>query len=480
METKQSQLRRGGNLVIRPLRFLISLGVMTVLAGCAVGPDYKRPTVTVENQWNAQLPHNGNSDALVNWWQKFDDAVLLSLLQSAETNNPTLARAAAAIDESRAALTSSNANFLPSVSLNASNTKSGDKASASTSVTSTRKSTGLDASWELDVFGATRRASESARAGLDASVGSWHDARISLAAEVASTYVNYRACQLQLALNEKDQQSRQETARITGLSVNAGLTSSANGALAAASAASAQSSLISQKAECDLTIKSLVMLTGLAEPELRLQLASGTAKLPSLAEFSVDSIPASLVSQRPDVAVAERNLVAANAAVGVAVGNEYPRFSLQGAISLLTVAGTQTKPWSFGPSLSLPLFEGGAGVAGINSAKARYAQSLASYRNTVASAVKEVEQALVRLDAAIQREKSTAASAQGYRQFFDATSKNWQAGGVSLLTLEDARRTAISADQSLVSLQRDRVLYWIALYKALGGGWQGDLSAPKS
>jgi len=128
-------------------------------------------------------------------------------------------------------------------------------------------------------------------------------------------------------------------------------------------------------------------------------------------------------------------------------------------------------PWSFGPTLSIPIFNGGALSAKVESARASYDSALATYKSSVRNAVKEVEQALVRLDGAVRREDDARASAAGYRAYFTASEQNWRAGGTSLLNLETARRNAITAELNLISLQQARVDYWIALYKAMGGGW---------
>jgi outer membrane protein TolC len=169
---------------------------------------------------------------------------------------------------------------------------------------------------------------------------------------------------------------------------------------------------------------------------------------------------------------AERTLAAASADIGVAEANRYPRLSLAGSITAGSTGGVQTQPWSFGPSLSLPLFDGGALKAKVAGAEASYASALAAYRSAVRTAVKEVEQGLVRLDAAGRRSGDLASSASSYRKYYDAARENWRAGSISLLALEESRRNALQAGQNAIAVQRDRLLYAIALYKALGGGWQ--------
>jgi multidrug efflux system outer membrane protein len=298
---------------------------------------------------------------------------------------------------------------------------------------------------------------------------------------VAGKYVNYCACQLLAHALERDVKSREESARITDIAANVGLTAPADAQLARAGHADTAGYLTAQQAACDITVKSLVTLTGMSEAELRKTLQGGREAIPQPAEFAVASLPVTLLAQRPDLAAAERELAAASADIGVAEGNRYPRLSLLGSLthdaSRSGGATITDKPWSFGPSLSLPIFNGGALAAQQTAAGARYEQALARYRKAVRAAVEEVETALVNLDSATRRVGDARIATTGYAAYFNAAEKNWRAGGLSLLMLEDARRSAAAAERNEIALQRERVLNWIALYKALGGGWDGQISS---
>jgi len=324
-----------------------------------------------------------------------------------------------------------------------------------------------------------RRSAESADALLQARQADWHDARVSLAAEVATDYVTYRACQLTLQTVQSNALSIQATARITQRSLQAGMTSRADADLADASAASASATAISQKTECDITIKALVALTGLAEPALRQLLDTQPPKLPPSASLTVHTLPVDLLSQRPDLVSAERALASASAKIGVAEADRYPRLSLTGSLSRTRTDGVDTTPWSFGPSLSLPLLNGGAKRAAVDSAQAAYDLELATYRQAVRTAVQEVEKNLLQQDSAERRTADVRRSAVGYRSFATSVEANWRAGGDSLLNLEVARRNAIAAEQTLIAVQRDQLLYGIALYKAVGGGWPVSIGDAK-
>ncbi len=462
------------------LRLVRQLGLLccAALAACTtVGPAYQTPNpqqLSLPSQWQAALPHAGHTGQLLAWWERFNDPALTALLQAAEASNPSLHKASANIASARASTATARASGLPAVSGAASATRSNTLGLAQTSVTG-----GLDASWEIDLFGSVRRSAESADALLQARQADWHDARVSLAAEVATDYVTYRACQLTLAASQADARSSQATARITQRARQAGITARADASLADASAASAAATAIAQQAECDVTVKALVALTGLQEPALRHQLDAQAPQLPTPSGFEVRSLPVDLLSQRPDLVAAERALAAASAQIGVAEADRYPRLSLIGSLSATRTAGVNTTPWSFGPSLSLPLLNGGAKRAAVDSAQAAYDLALASYQQAVRTAVQEVEQSLVRQASAEQRTANVQRSAEGYRNYATAIEVHWRAGGDSLLNLEVARRNASAAEQNLVTVQRDQLLYGIALYKAVGGGWSASLENAK-
>lgn len=456
----------------------ISLSFVSVLflAGCALQPEYKTPQIAVADTWQAPHAHSGSTAELVGWWQRFDDPTVAELIRITEADSPSLAQAFASIDASRASLASSNASAWPDLTGSASLTREKQVVVQGVNTApSTERSASLDASWEIDLFGKLRNNRASARAQLQGSIDDWHDARISLAAEVADDYVQYRACRLLRKAYEQQAASQQQTARSTRAAVNAGLRTDADVYLAEASAASASSTAVAQEVLCEELVKSLVELTGEDETQLRRLIDAATEDLPEPAGFTVDSVPADLLRQRPDLASAERSLASAYAKIGAARADRFPSLSLSGSIS--TAASNLASPatsWSFGPSLSLPIFNGGEKKAAVDSAQAAYQKQLAIYRGDVRSAVKEVEQALVDLDGAARRSEDATHAAEQYRRYARAMDASWSAGFDSLLSLEEARRSSISAEVTLIELQRDRLRDWVKLYKALGGGWKAE------
>jgi NodT family efflux transporter outer membrane factor (OMF) lipoprotein len=446
------------------------------LAGCALTPPGPAPAPAAPAAWSAPPPaaHGGSTAALAQWWSQFDDPLLARLVDATQRNNGSLTQAAARIDEARANARIAGSGAWPAFGASAAATRAQLEVPGPTSLLTT-SSGGLDMLWEIDVFGVTRNSAAAARARAEAAVADWHDLRVTLAAETAAAYVGYRACEALVDVFTEDTTSQRRTAELTRVKADAGLDSPANAALASASAADASNRLIDQRADCDVLVKSLVALTAIPEPELRRQLAARRAQLPQPAQFAIDAVPARTLMQRPDLVALERNVLAASGEVGAAQADRYPRISLAGTISVASARGGSTSisgtNWSIGPALSLPLFDAGRRAASVDAAQARYVEARARYEQRARDAVREVEQALVRLDAASRREADALVAAQGFRRFFEASQARYDVGAESLLDLESARRNALLAAATLVGVQRERVDAWVTLYRAVGGGW---------
>lgn len=424
--------------------------------------------------WQAPLPHGGTVDRLSDWWRQFDDPALLSLQDAAQRESATLAQAAARIGQAQAVAVAAQAAGLPSLDASAAASRGTLNVGTNLLLVNQARAS-LQAGWEIDLFGRVQRERESTQARLQARQDDWHEARVSLAAEVAAQYLQYRYCEALVAISQADAQSRAGTATVTERAAQAGFQAPAAAALAQASAAEAASRVIAQRAECDVIVKALVALTGLSEPAVREQLARSAGRMPVPRAFEVTAVPASLLSQRPDLAAAERAVAAASADIGVAEGDRYPRLSLLGSVGPLALRtgafSGNLLTWSIGPSLSVPVFDAGRRAANVQAAKAAYAAAEADYRARARQAVREVEEALVRLDSAARREEDAVRASEGYRRAERAAQVRWENGLGSLLELEEARRYALTADSALATVRRDRVAAWVALYRALGGGW---------
>ncbi len=477
----------------QPVLAACALSLVTVgtlgMTGCAsplaLSPDYTPPEadrLLPAAQWQAALPHEGRSQNLLDWWKTFNDPVLDTLLARAEKDSPTLAEAAARINEARSHLETTESHHWPTLSLNAHALRNNGSADIPTPAMTTRGTT-LDARWEIDLFGHTHQGTErAASARLSGSEQGWHAARISLAAEVADHYVRYRACERLLGIDQAEQTSRQQSRATIERAVQEGLLSTTDLQQARASEAMAISQAKNSAALCALLRKSLVTLTGEPESSLQVLLDSTHAKaIPEPAAFSVDTLPVALLSQRPDLAAAERELAATHAEIGAAHADRFPRLSLVGSLTRDKTRADDgptyiSSPWFFGPALSLPLFNGGALAAREEAAQARHTQALARYRQAVRLAIEEAEGALVNLDAAQTTQTQSRVIALAWQGQLDSAEKQFQAGSISRLALEESRRLAQNAQRQTLISQRELVRRWIGLYKALGGGWSASSS----
>jgi multidrug efflux system outer membrane protein len=453
-----------------------AIGLPLALAGCASTPAIGVPETAgsqVATRWHASLPHGGRVEDLRQWWSRIDDPLVPRLIDAAQRASPTLAQAAANLADARAARVTSGAALWPSLDLAASTTRGRSEAGAPIGQAS---SLGLDAAWELDLFGARRAGLAAAEARLASSQAGWHDARVSVAADVAKNYVELRVCEAHVQQARVDAASRARTFRLTELAAAGGVRSPATAALARASAAEGELALEGWTARCELLVKALVALTAQHEPTLRRDLAEKNARLPTPAGFAVDAVPADVLAQRPDIHAAARDVVAASAASAQAHAQRWPRITLAGSIGAARVSSlgvrTDGAVWSLGPvAITFPLFDGGTRRANAEAARVRYEAATTIYAARLRTAIQEVEGALVALESAARQGESASVAADGFERSYRATAASYLAGAASLFDLEDARRSLVSAQGRLIDLRRDRLLAWVSLYRSMGGGW---------
>lgn len=472
----------------RPLarwpRRLAYASLPLLLAACSVMRPPARVDAPAPAQWQtpapAALPHGGSPQDLATWWAQASDPLLVELIAAAQDASPTLASAAARIAEARAARVQAGAAGLPTLDGTLAASRGNSLAGAGSGTSSlpafTNAQAGVQARWEIDLFGGLAAGRDAASARLDASQAQWHAARVSVAAETANAYVAERACARQLALVDSEVASRNESARLTGLSVQAGFAAPADAVLVRAGAADAAARRTQQQTQCALQRQAIVALTGWEATRLAQRLDARPAAYAVPALPGVDTVPARALAQRPDVYAAERAVAAASADAGAAQAQRYPSLSLGGNISVMHLRGAGTsqnlQTWSIGPlSLTVPIFDGGVRSAQADAAQARYDEAVAQYRASVRQGVREVEEALLRLQDAERRAGDAGNAERLYQSAFEAAQVRYDNGLSNLFELEDARRTWFAAQAALVTLQRDRGEAWVALYRSLGGGW---------
>ena len=464
------------------LACVITLLAPALLAGCAAwhGPLQTPPTkasITPPAAWQSPLPHNGKITDLAQWWAGLNDPLLVQLIEGAQATSGTLADARARIARARAARVAAGAARGPSLdaSLSASRSLQQPGTDAANSI-----GLGVQASWEADLFGGKAAASNAAQARLDGAQAAWHDARVVVAAEVATQYLNQRNCEAQLWVIEADAKSRADSAQLADLTAKAGFTAPATAQLARASAADGAARVTELRAQCQRDVLVLAALIGAPLADVQAVLKQNppinAELIDKTALFSISTLPAEVIAQRPEVFQAEREVAASSGDVTSTDALRLPRLSLFGSIGAAQVSGggltSEGATWSIGPlAITLPLYDGGARAANVQAAQARYEAAVAQYRSKARQAVAEVEIALLNLQSTASRQGDSQAAAQGYRASFNATQARYRSGLASLVELEDARRTLLASETALISLQRERVAAWISLYRAVGGGW---------
>ena len=454
-------------------RALFAAAAVLTLSGCSSVMPPTRVSAEAPPQWYAPLPHQGSVESLAQWWQQQGDPLLVELIAAAQGASPSISAALARVENARAQQAAAFGALVPNLVAQVVGNRGVSQPGLP--VTNSQQ-VGLQAAWEIDLVGANRAVNKAAAANVEGSQAQWHDARVSVAAEVANLYYGQANCLKQRALTQRDAASRQETARLTEISAHAGFLAPSVAAMARASAADGNSRLTQQTAQCTLISKALVALTGVAEPELRQKLALAQTRPAQGASISIASVPAQTLAQRPDVFSAERDVMVASAQVGAAVAQRLPRLSLNGNIASthVTTNGLDTDgtTWSFGPlAISLPLFDAGQRAAAVQSAEANYRAVVSTYRARVRNAVREVEEALINLDSSQARARDATVASESYAQTLTATQTRFSQGLASLVELEDARRNALASESALLALDLERSQAWVALYRALGGGF---------
>lgn len=429
--------------------------------------------LSIPSAWSqpAQTGNAGAADSLVQWWHKFNDPLLTTLVTQALQANTSVRTAQAALQQSRALRDVKGAALLPGVT--ASTSARSDQTNANTPNNSFRA--GLDASWEPDIFGGQRSSLNAAEADTYAAQASLGDAQVSVAAEVALAYIQLRGQQSQLEIARSNLASQQETLQLTDWRAQAGLVTSLEVEQARAASEQTAAQIPTLQASIAKTQHALAVLTGQSPDALQALLAP-VAALPQVAQDLALDIPAQTLRQRPDVRAAEHRVSAALARVSVADAARYPSFSIGGSVGLsaLTLAGLgsgATVANALLASISVPLFDGGAARAQVDAQQAALEQARVAYEAVVLSALKDVEDALVALSGDRARLVRLQSAAEAASNAALLAQQRYSSGLIDFQTVLQTQRTLLTAQDSVASSQADISADHVRLYKALGGGW---------
>ncbi|CAM2887807.1 efflux transporter outer membrane subunit [Rariglobus hedericola] len=466
---------------MKTLLLSLTTAATAIAALPSVGPDYQRPDAPTPATYRDAA--DTTSVALApDWWRAFNDPALDALITRALAANQDLRAALARVEQSRALAGVARSAYLPSLAADPSLTRERssrtvDNALPDSPATTHRLS--IDLSWELDLFGRVRRLNQSARADLDAAGATFAAARLSLTAEVATTHFTLRALDRELAIVTQTTAVRRDTLQLIQARVRQGTADDVALARAETELAATEADAAALAIRRSATQNALAVLLGEPAPSsdhstLITQLSTPPPAIPA-------GLPGNLLTRRPDIAAAERSLAAASARIGVAKSAFFPTIALTGAAGYASAdISDLTKPdsrlWSFGPSIYLPLFQGGRNKANLARSRAAYDEAAATYQQSVLVALREVQDALTasRLlgDQAAAQSRAVASARRGA----DLSQKRYDAGFVSYFEVVDAQRTALVVERADAQLAGQRWITHVALIKALGGGWSQPTS----
>ena len=464
----------------RSATFLASASVVLLTACASLSPaSSDLPATPVPAAWSTGPTATAGSSAtvLAQWWQRFNDPALSALVTQALQANTSVKSAQAALLQARAQRDVQSANAGPSLSASGSAQRSQTGSAAG----SNRFQAGFDASWEPDVFGGNRAAVNASEADALAAETSLADVQVSLAAEVAASYIELRGLQARLAIANSNLSLQSETLQITRWRNQAGLVSSLDVEQAVASSEQTRAQVPALQTSVAQSLNALAVLTGQAPGALQATLGTPAA-VPQTPPGLALAFPAETLRQRPDVRTAEHRINAALARVDAAEAARYPSFRLGGSLGLSALTlGTLTNGASVVRSLvasvSAPLFDGGAARAQVRSQEAALEQVRLSYQGTMLTALKDVEDALVALQGDTERLARLQAAASAAANAELLARQRYESGLIDFRTVLDTQRTLLSAQDSVASTQATLSADHVRLYKALGGGWTPDASA---
>ena len=475
---------------------IATVWVITLLVGCAVGPDYKRPEATatmpaaysaVTNGWKVAEPQAHLPKG--KWWEVFGDENLNDLEGKAATANQELKAAVASFDEARAVADVTRSQLFPQIGISpsamghrnsANQPLQGHAGGSSNTTTYADLIAPLNLSYEVDLWGRVRRSVESARAQQQASADDLEGVRLAIEAEVATDYFTLRALDAETDLLSSNIDVFGKSLELTQNRRTGGVASDLDVAEAETVLRTTQAELPAVQLQRAQFEHALAVLTGQAAsaftvPERRLDAPAPV--IPS-------GLPSQLLERRPDIAAAERRMAAANASIGVAKGAFFPAIQLNGlagfeSLHLGSLFDWQSRFWSLGPSLTMPLFDAGQNSANLRAARASYQQAVASYRQTVLVAFADVEDNLAAQEFLARQGDAEAAALRAARKQFEVADNRYRAGLITFLDVATAENSALEIERTAVQLRGQQLVASVSLVRSLGGGWQ-DPNAPSS
>ena len=464
---------------------LIFLSMLAFMLGsCMQGKDYARPDTSAQVPakfdlpagWKVAQPRDG--DRPTEWWKPFKDTQLNQLMSRAETNNQQLKAAFSRVEQARAIASVSRSAFLPGLSFNPTidrERRSGTSVtnnSATAGRTTTRIALPLQMQYEIDLWGRLRRSIEAAEAEAQASESNLRQILLTLRAELATNYFSLHSLDAEIEIFRNAIQLRKKSLELVQLRFDAGDTDEVDVSRAQTELSSTEAELVGLKQTRSNFEDAIAVLVGVPSSGFKITakpLVKAPPKIPT-------SVPSALLERRPDIAQAERIMAAENARIGVAKAAFYPAVSLGASLGTESAQATDlfkmaSRTWGLGPSLSLPILDGGRNKAELKRARARYDETVATYRQTILTAVSEVDTTLTGVSLLSQQYTAQEKAVKSARRTVELSQERYKAGLVDYFEVVDAQRTQLEAEQQSARVTGARHVAAVTLARALGGSW---------
>ena len=466
--------------IVQSASWLFTVLVLMIITGCVkVGPDYVRPEVPVYKDWHTQLNANLNTrkmdaQTLAAWWTTLSDPKLSGLIERAVAGNLDLKQARARVREARARRGIAAADLFPTLNGSGSATWSRTITDKGPDTTTDLYTAGLDAEWELDIFGGVRRSVEAAEGDLQASEEDLRNVLVSLLGEVALNYLDVRIYQDRIAVAEGNLQSQSETYQLTQWRYEAGLSDELAVQQARYNLENTRSQIPVLRTGLDAAMNRVAVLLGEQPGQVHAELEQ-PEPIPAPPLQVAVGVPADLLRRRPDVRQAERELAAQTARIGVATADLYPRFTLNGSIGLESLSSNNVSTGTLsligGPGITWAIFKGGAILQNIELQSALQEQALIHYETIILEALEEVENALVAYVEVQKRKLSLTEATKAAKTAAKLAEQKYEAGLTDFTNVLDAQRSLLSFQEQLALSNGNVTGNLVRLYKALGGGW---------
>ncbi|MDF3130000.1 efflux transporter outer membrane subunit [Kiritimatiellaeota bacterium B1221] len=451
-----------------------------LLGACTLGPDYEKPETHLETPWAESFEEKVSQEAIEQkWWERFEDPILEGYILQAMQENRDLRAAEARIQQARALRRETKADFYPTLDAEGGHTRQRNSASTTgedSSRTSSSYQAGLNASWEIDIFGGTRRAGEASDARLQMTVEEKRAVRLLVLAEVARNYYDVRGVQKRMEITKQNIALQNQTFQLVNQLLQLGEASEFDLVRARGQLQATQSQLPELDAELKAGIYRLSVLLGQV-PSTLLAEMTAAKPLPAPPELVPVGQLSDILRRRPDIRTAERELAAATADVGVATADLFPRFVLLGSIgrtsnSLDGLRDSPNNRFGFSQFVQWPLFQGGQIRAQIQAEEAEVDEALALYEQTILEALADVEISLIQYLRELDKKLILQQARKSRQRSVELAQARFNLGEEDFLSVLDAERELTEAEDDLVDSEIQSMLRLITLYTALGGGWE--------